>query len=488
MTAQPIRIAVVGHTNAGKTSLLRTLTRRVHFGEVSDRPGTTRHVESADLEVNGAVAVRFFDTPGLEDAVALREHLAAFDMQGMQTTQATPPERIRRFLQGPEAHGVFEQEAKVLRTMLDIDAAFLVIDVREPVLPKFRDEIELLNSCARPVLPVLNFVRDAASREPAWKELLSAYGLHVQVRFDAAAPFVGAEQDLYNDLATLLRERRELLRGVVDTLAAEAALRRQSACARIAELLVDAAAVRRTVSATEFADTARRNALVAALQKAVFDKAQRCTDDLLALYGFRQGDADEAPLQAIEGRWTLDFFSPEAMKDAGLRLGKGAVIGAAVGVVADLAVAGISLGAGAALGGAIGGAVSQGWGPLGRKIANKLRDMHELTVEDAVLFTMTTWQLQLAQALERRGHAATQRINAGATADATADGNAQARVDATTRAAATAVRGAQPARNHPDWEAGAGSVAGRMFWRPSPQREALVADLSHALLGAFERA
>lgn len=194
---QPIRIAVVGHTNAGKTSLLRTLTRRVDFGEVSQRPGTTRHVESADLDVNGEAAVRFFDTPGLEDAVALREHLAGFD------AQATPPERIRQFLRGPEAHGVFEQEAKVLRTMLDIDAAFLVIDVREPVLPKFRDEIELLNSCARPVLPVLNFVRDAASREPAWKELLSAYGLHVQVRFDAAAPFVGAEQDLYDDLATL---------------------------------------------------------------------------------------------------------------------------------------------------------------------------------------------------------------------------------------------------------------------------------------------
>ena len=467
---QPVRIAVVGHTNAGKTSLLRTLTRRVDFGEVSQRPGTTRHVESVDLEVEDETAVRFFDTPGLEDAVALREHLARFD------PQATPPERIRQFLQGPEAHGVFEQEAKVLRTMLDIDAAFLVIDVREPVLPKFRDEIELLNACARPVLPVLNFVRDAASREPAWKELLSAYGLHVQVRFDAAAPFVGAEQDLYNDLATLLRDRRELLRGVVDSRETEAAGRRRSACTRIAALLVDAASVRRTVQAAEFADAGRRQTLVAALRKTVFDKAQHCTDDLLALYGFRQGDADEAPLPIIEGRWTLDFFSPEAMKDAGLRLGKGAVIGAAVGVVADLAVAGISLGAGAALGGAIGGAVSQGWGPLGRKLANKLRDVHELTVEDGVLFALVAWQLKLTQALEVRGHAATQRI----AAEAPADG------DAPTRAAAAAVRAAQPARNHPEWEAS--GVTTRAFWRPSPQREALVAELSELLLQAFEEA
>ena len=468
MTQQPIRIAVVGHTNAGKTSLLRTLTRRANFGEVSQRPGTTRHVESADLEVNGQTAVRFFDTPGLEDAVALREHLAGLD------PQATPPERIRAFLQGPEAHGVFEQEAKVLRTMLDIDAAFLVIDVREPVLPKFRDEIELLNSCARPVLPVLNFVRDAASREPDWKELLSAYGLHVQVRFDAAAPFVGAERELYTDLSTLLRDRRELLHGVVDSLAAEAAERRRTACARTAELLVDAAALRRTVPAEEFADTARRKALVAALQKDVFDKAQRCTDDLLALYGFRQDDAGEAPLPLVEGRWTLDFFSPEAMKDAGLRLGKGAVIGAAVGVVADLAVAGISLGAGAAVGGAIGGAVSQGWGPFGRKLVNKLRDVHELTIEDGVLFAVVAWQLKLTRALEQRGHAATGRIAA----------ETSATQDAPTRATAAAVRAARPARNHPEWESK--GVATRGFWRPAPQREALAAELARTLQGAFE--
>ena len=463
-----IRIAVVGHTNAGKTSLLRTLTRRANFGEVSQRPGTTRHVESVDLDVNGEAAVRFFDTPGLEDAVALREHLSGLD------AQATPPERIRLFLQGPEAHGVFEQEAKVLRIMQGIDAAFLVIDVREPVLPKFRDEIELLNSCARPVLPVLNFVRDAASREPDWKELLSAYGLHVQVRFDAAAPFVGAERELYSDLSTLLRDRREQLRAVVDSLAAEAAERRRAACARIAELLVDAAALRRTVPAEEFADTARRKAFVAALRKDVFDKAQRCTDDLLALHGFRQDDAGEAPLPLIEGRWTLDFFSPEAMKDAGLRLGKGAAIGAAVGVVADLAVAGISLGTGAAVGGAIGGAVSQGWGPFGRKLANRLRNMHELTVEDGVLFAVVAWQLKLTRALEQRGHAATGRIAA----------ETSATQDASTRATAAAVRAVRPARSHPEWEST--GVATRSFWRPAPQRDALAADLARTLQSAFE--
>jgi hypothetical protein len=453
-----LRIAVVGHTNAGKTSLLRTLTRRADFGEVSAQPGTTRHVESIELRVGSRAAVRFFDTPGLEDAVSLREHIE-------RTADApTPPERIRRFLQGPEARGVFEQEAKVLRTLLDADAAFLVIDAREPVLPKFRDEIELLRSCARPVLPVLNFVRDAGNREPAWKELLAAYGMHAVVRFDAAAPFVGAERELYQDLVTLLRGRRAQLLGVVDFLQAEFAQRRSSAAARIAELLVDVAAMRRTVAAAEFEDEARRAPLVAALRQTVSDKAQRCATDLLALYGFREGDASEAPLPLLEGRWSMDFFSPEAMKDAGLRLGKGAAVGAAVGVMADLAAGGLSLGAGAALGGVLGGALAQGWGPLGRKLFNTLRDVHELSVEDGVLFVLAGWQLKLLHALERRGHAASGRI--------AADG-----ADAGERELAAAVRAAEPARSHPDWE----TTASRWRWNESAQRQALVTAVAHHL-------
>jgi hypothetical protein len=59
--------------------------------------------------------------------------------------------------------------------------------------------------------------------------------------------------------------------------------------------------------------------------------------------------------------------------------------------------------------------------------------------------------------------------------------------DVVVQATAAALRAAQPARNHPDWEAG-GNAATRIFWRASPQREALAADLSHALLRAFEPA
>ena len=91
-----LRIAVVGHTNAGKTSLLRTLTRRAAFGEVSDRPGVTRHVERIDLLLQGEVAVRFFDTPGLEDAVALLDYLQELPAQSLPA-HPSRTDRVRAF-------------------------------------------------------------------------------------------------------------------------------------------------------------------------------------------------------------------------------------------------------------------------------------------------------------------------------------------------------------------------------------------------------
>ena len=142
-----IRIAVVGHTNTGKTSLLRTLTRDTRFGEVADSPGTTRHVEGARLRIEGGDALEWFDTPGMEDSISLLEYLERLEAPG---ERLDGPARVRRFLDTPEAHGRYEQEARVLAKMLDCDAALYVIDARDPVLGKHRDELDILAACGRP--------------------------------------------------------------------------------------------------------------------------------------------------------------------------------------------------------------------------------------------------------------------------------------------------------------------------------------------------
>lgn len=438
-SSDAIRIAVVGHTNTGKTSLLRTLLRDTGFGKVSSRPSTTRHVEGAHLIADGAALVELYDTPGMEDSIALLERL-----EGLTSTDGSRldgPARIARFLDSPEAATRFEQEAKVLRQLLASDAAFYVVDTRDPPLAKHRDELAVLGSCGKPLLPVLNFVADPAANESAWREALARLGLHVVVRFDTVAPERDAEARLYNTLATLLERHRPALEHLVASRAREAAARHGAALRLIADLLIDVAACRRQVPGKTPADL---QAAVLDLNGRVRAREQACVDALLALHGFRSDDVDATQLPLIDGRWEDDLFHPETLRVLGIRIGSGAAAGAAAGVGIDLMVGGITLGAAAALGALIGG----GWQTLrhaGERLLGKLTGHMELTVNDAILRLLALRQLYLLSALEARGHAAPRPI--GQFADASSGLREGKLPDALRRA-----------RAHPSWSGLYGDV------------------------------
>jgi len=399
---RPLTLAVVGHTNVGKTSLLRTLTRDVEFGEVSHRPSTTRHVEGARLSVDGQPLLELYDTPGLEDAIALLDYLERLERPG---ERLDGPARLARFLDGSEARQRFEQEAKVLRQLLASDAGLYVIDAREPVLAKYRDELEVLAGCGKPLLPVLNFVSSATQREGDWREALARLGLHALVRFDSVAPPEDGERRLYESLGLLLEQARPALQRLIDDQQAQRLARRHSAARLIAELLVDCAACRRGVAS----DAEQERQAVASLRQDVRQREQRCVEALLKLYAFRPQDACASDLPLLDGRWGDDLFNPETLKQLGVRVGSGIAAGAAAGAGVDLLVGGLTLGA-AAIAGAIAGGALQTARSYGNRLLGKLKGQRELTLDDSVLRLLALRQKQLVQALDLRGHAALESI------------------------------------------------------------------------------
>ncbi|WP_226488685.1 GTPase/DUF3482 domain-containing protein [Pseudomonas sp. B20] len=401
-STRAIRLAVVGHTNVGKTSLLRTLTGDVSFGEVSHRPSTTRHVEGARLSVDGEALVELYDTPGLEDAIALLDYLERLDRPG---ERLDGPARLARFLEGSEARQRFEQEAKVMRQLLDSDAGLYVIDAREPVLAKYRDELAVLASCGKPLLPVLNFVSAQQHREPEWREALSRLGLHALVRFDSVAPPEDGGRRLYESLALLLESARPRLERLIDDQEKQRTAKRHSAARLIAELLIDCAACRRSVETT--ADQEQQ--AVEALRKAVRQREQQCVEALLKLYAFRKDDVSSSDLPLMDGRWGDDLFNPETLKLMGVRVGGGVAAGAAAGAGVDLMVGGVTLGAAALVGAIAGGALSTARS-YGGRLLGKLKGRRELTVDDAVLRLLALRQRHLLLALGVRGHAALHSI------------------------------------------------------------------------------
>ena len=250
-------------------------------------------------------------------------------------------------------------------------------------------------------------------------------------------------------LGVLCSGRGTDLQSIIDALEVQAHNRRQAATQIAASVLVSAAAMRREIDKDAAADVPRKAALLRDFKASLTAQVERAVQDMLAVYGFRPGDADMALAPWTAGRWEADLFNPQTLVDAGQKLGTGAAVGAAVGLVADVALAGLSLGAATALGAAVGGLASQGWSQVPRKLANRLRGTEELTLEDGVLLLLAGSLLRLCIALEQRGHAALEMLHVSADAPDPADPSMDS---GALPAMARLVASLAPARSYPDWE------------------------------------
>ena len=402
MSDRPFIIAVVGHTNTGKTSLMRTLTHDVSFGEVSDRPAVTRDVAGVALLIDDRPVAELYDTPGLEDSIALLDHL--HHLRGDHRRDNV--EVIREFLKTDEAGTSFSQEAKVLRQVLKSDVALYVIDARDRVLGKHRDELDILRMCGRPVVPVLNFIASHDAQSSLWRDHLSRLGLHAVAEFDTVVIDELSEQHLFEKMRTLLDEHRRTIDRLIDDRREQRRTLIANSARVIAELLVDIAALRLLVPRDD-EDRLRKSG--ARLRDLVREREQRCVRDLLELHRFHPDDCTADALPIEDGRWTFDPFDPEVLQQFGIRAGSGAAAGAMAGLAIDLATGGMSLGAAAATGAAI-GAVLGGGQSHARRLFHRMRGLAELRVDDGPILLLAVRQIDLVRALLRRGHASQHRV------------------------------------------------------------------------------
>jgi len=437
VSSGPLKVAIVGHTNTGKTSLVRTLTHDRDFGEVRDESGTTRRIARGELVAADGARIQLNDSPGLENAPALLDWL-----DGVSGERHDGPARIRRFLDDSDAVERFDHEARVLELMLAMDVALYVIDAREPVLEKYQDELAVLGLCARPIVAVLNFTASDSSREAQWRDALARVRLHTVLAFDAAVRDPATELALFEKLKSQLDHHADVLSAWLGHRRAEERQRRQAALEAIAAMLLDVAACVREIEA---GSETERQQVWRELRATIHQREQACVDTLLELYRFGREDYDEAELPVSDGRWHADPFDPETLRHYGLRASSHAAAGAGGGALVDVATGGLSLGAGMLAGAALGA----GTGLVrsaGSRLIDRLRGRERIQVSDAVARLMVARSVELLAALMHRGHGSPDRIRA----------RVVAALDK--RRLPRAVR---RARHHPDWSAlNGGGVSG----------------------------
>jgi len=446
-----LNLAVVGHTNTGKTSLVRTLLHRRDFGEIRNRAGTTRQVASAPLIVDGQTLITLYDSPGLEDAPGVLDWL---DQQ--PGSRHDGPERIHGLLTDAQARTRFDHEVRVLDLLLNVDVALYVIDVREPVLEKYLDELAVLSLCGRPLLAVLNFVASPHAREDEWREALARIGLHTVLAFDAVVRDPATERRLFEKLASQLDTFAATLDRWMAARAEEEQRRLTAATEAIAEMLIDAVAAQRHAQLDSEPD---RNRALEDLRAAVRKRELACVGALLDLYRFGRDDYADDELPLTDGRWGDDLFDPTTLRDHGIRTTGHAGIGAGAGAAVDVATGGLSLGAGTLIGAALGAGVGLARG-LGGRIGDRLSGRVRLMITEPTLRLLAWRQLELLAGLRQRGHASQEPLK-----------SAQREQWAENKLPAPLLK----ARGHPDWSGLNASSA------PSPARARAVRELAKRL-------
>ena len=442
---QPLRLALVGHTNTGKTSLLQTLLRRRDIGEVSAHGGTTRAVETGEVADDEGVVAVLLDTPGIEESDRLRDA-----MESEQTDRYDDPRTLLdRFLASPAAADVNDLglEAASVRAALGADVLLYAIDARDEPKPKHLDELAVLAATARPLVPVLNYAAHSDAQPAAWRGACARQGLHATVAFDAVvyddagerrllaalkALAPGHEAALERWLALRARERREAIAAAADVAG---------------ELLVSAAAAVVVTAPEARDDAARRVAVEAATARLLADLRERETaarDQIAATLGFYGAEARAVAFDVAEALGGVDFLSPASLERAGLwAAGAGAGL-VATGAMVDIAVGGVSLGGFAVLG-AIGSALGAA-GASGQKLLRRLRGQEEVRLGDAAVELLAARAVATIRAVLARGHAAIEPVPIEA-----------------------AVRRSLEHDAGPDWRASWAAARGRAAW----------SDLSH---------
>lgn len=397
-----LKLAVVGHTNTGKTSILRTLLRDVYFGEVKNEAATTRHVEQAKLtdSQTGEDLVILYDTPGLEDASGLMDWL-----EDNTASRRDGIERLQQFLAADIAQGGdaltsnsgnedYSQEAKVIRQLLASDMAIYVVDAREPVLGKYKDELAILSWAAIPVMPVFNFTDSQDANIDDWQTMLARRNLHISTRFDSVAFEFEDEMRLWQNLATMLTHSEMLEQLMVRRTESWAQLY-DEANIIIADFLLNVASFVREISEDD-----DPMPVLEQMQEAVRQSERAMQHNLLNLYKFYDNAVAATPLELQA--YQQDPFDPELLKSYGIRTTSGAAAGALLGLGIDAAALGTTLGLGAAIGGIAGGLLSNT-----SSIADRITGVKRLYIDPATLTLLATRAIDLLTALRHRGHAAT---------------------------------------------------------------------------------
>ena len=397
MPMKTLKIAIVGHTNTGKTSLIRTITRDRNFGEVKDEASTT--IDVAEIQrTSNQLTLTYVDTPGIEDAMDVLDTLEKTYPSQSRLDEAS---QLLKFANDPKIEAAFEQEVKVIKQLFATDLTCYMIDCRLPFLPKFDDELTLIEKTHHPILPILNFVN--GEHLAIWKQHLKAHGIHHYLEFDTIMP--PQKRRFYEQIAIMFPEYYPEIMAYIQLEELAEQKRLAEALNTVANFYLNIMTLqikaKRHLPATEIMEKLHQNITII---------EQKTIHTLLTIYQFNAEDIAYFTLMVQGEQYDQDFFTSDNLIDFTIQFSKGAGVGAGLMVGVDALAGFTTLGAASATGAVIGG-LAASLKHYGTNMIDKLQDIETYCVNNEAINHLTTRMLLVIAALNGRSHAALKPIH-----------------------------------------------------------------------------
>ncbi len=354
-----ITLSLISHTNAGKTTLARTLLRQ-DVGEVRDAPHVTLFNESFTLLEDDDFMLRLWDTPGFGDSARLMKRLKRERNPVLWFLSQTWDRITDRAL------WCSQQALKNVRD--EADVVLYLVNATEPpeAAGYIGPEMEILGWVGKPVVVLLNQTGTPGSSESEATEL-DAWGTHLKqfeivravLPLDAFARCWVQEDTLMEALSSLVEGskiptfqqiKRAWARRNISAFRDSIRLISEQLTAALvdgvevrAETLLERVGLQRDELNREYNDARQK------LASHLADRVEQTTNKLIETHGLK-GAAGHEISQAAHEHFHLDRPVSEKVWELISAFGSTAVGGALGGVLADLKMGGLSAGMGTLVG------------------------------------------------------------------------------------------------------------------------------------------
>ena len=357
-----INLSLVSHTNAGKTTLVRTLLQE-DVGEVRDAAHVTEVATGYVLLQSGSDTLMLWDTPGFGDTTRLVSRLRSTGNPiNWFLSQVWDRFRDRPLWSSQQAVRNARDEADVV--------LYLVNASEDPAGAAYVPlEMEVLAWIGKPIVLLLNQTGPPSeagrAEEERWTSHLQAMELvRASLTLDAFARCWVQERTLLRAVGPLLPEDKQDAMGGLIAAWTERNLERFHASMRVlAEQLAETARDREEIGDRKWHDRLRAvvqdpagsdssleaKRAMGVLAERVDRRTRESTDRLIALHGLSGRAAQE-----VLKRLSDDYRESGPAREGIAAMLGGLASGAAGGLAADVAAGGLTLGGGMIVGGILG--------------------------------------------------------------------------------------------------------------------------------------